>query len=83
MKSKFALTILACSFCLTFLNAQESSKPIQPSYFKLTSSNGLIVRVYNAKENRIDDVYLRFKSKFIYCTSLTSLNVLSVSLTYC
>jgi GH15 family glucan-1,4-alpha-glucosidase len=39
------------------LTAQESGNPIEPSYFKLTTSNGLIVAVYNSKENRIDDVY--------------------------
>jgi GH15 family glucan-1,4-alpha-glucosidase len=31
--------------------------PIEPSYFKLTTSNGLIVAVYNTKENRIDYAY--------------------------
>lgn len=30
---------------------------IAPSYFKLTTSNGLVVAIYNAAENRIDDVY--------------------------
>lgn len=39
------------------VKAQDSMEEIKPSYFKLTSSNGLIVAVYNAKENRIDDVY--------------------------
>jgi len=39
------------------VKSQDSSGNIEPSYFKLTSSNGLIVAVYNAKENRIDDVY--------------------------
>jgi hypothetical protein len=40
-----------------FLKAQEQDPSIKPSYFKLTTSNGLIVAIYNAKENRIDDVY--------------------------
>ncbi len=51
--------------------AQELRNPIEPSYFKLTSSNGLIVAVYNAKENRIDDVYPHIfatydSSKYVY-----------------
>jgi len=41
----------------TLLKAQEQGKPIQPSYFKLTTSNGLIVAVYNTKEYRIDYAY--------------------------
>jgi hypothetical protein len=35
----------------------KSADGISQSYFKLTTSNGMIVAVYNAKENRIDDVY--------------------------
>ncbi len=56
MKNKFILTLL---FCISFLiiNAQKQEKKLVQSYFKLTSSNGLIVAVYNEKENRIDDVY--------------------------
>ena len=57
MKTKFNFTILLCLFCLPLLNAQKTAKPLSPSYFKLTTSNGLIVAVYNSKENRIDDVY--------------------------
>ena len=57
MKIECALTILLSVFCQSLLTAQESANPIEPSYFKLTSSNGLIVAVYNAKEHRIDDVY--------------------------
>jgi len=56
MKKKFICTTL---FCISFLllNAQKPEKTFEQSYFKLTSSNGLIVAVYNARENRIDDVY--------------------------
>lgn len=37
-------------------SALNETKPKQ-SFFKLPTSNGLIVAVYNEKENRIDDVY--------------------------
>jgi hypothetical protein len=57
MKRKFILTILLFLFCQAFLTAQESISPIEPSYFKLTTSNGLIAASYNVKENRIDNVY--------------------------
>jgi len=57
MKSKILFTILFFFSCLSFLAAQQLAKSIAPSYFKLTTSNGLIVAVYNAQENRIDDVY--------------------------
>ncbi len=43
--------------CQLLLTAQVLSNPIESSYFKLTTSNGLIVAIYNARENRIDDVY--------------------------
>jgi GH15 family glucan-1,4-alpha-glucosidase len=42
-------------YSLTY--SQTSGNSIEPSFFKLTTSNGLIVAIYNAKENRIDDVY--------------------------
>ncbi|MGE5106975.1 MAG: hypothetical protein ACM3H8_05495 [Sphingobacteriales bacterium] len=57
MKIKVILTILFFTFGQSLLSAQELGKPIESSYFKLTTSNGLIVAVYNTKENRIDDVY--------------------------
>ncbi len=41
----------------TVLTAQEMNESIAQSYFKLTTSNGMIVAVYNSRENRIDDVY--------------------------
>jgi len=46
--------ILACSCNSPDNNNQNMLKQ---SYFKLTTSNGLIVSVYNAKTNRIDYVY--------------------------
>jgi len=55
MKIKFIFTVLF--FLSILVNAREVEKPLLPSYFKLTTSNGLIVAVYNIKENRIDDVY--------------------------
>ncbi len=57
MNRKLILTILLFLSCRFFLSAQGIARPIEPSYFKLTTSNGLIVAVYNAKENRIDNVY--------------------------
>jgi GH15 family glucan-1,4-alpha-glucosidase len=53
----FIITIILTILCLPFLRAQDKGPAIQQSYFKLTTSNGLVVAVYNAKENRIDDVY--------------------------
>jgi len=57
MKNRFNITVLMYLFCLPLLNAQQSDTPLSPSYFKMTTSNGLIVAAYNLKENRIDDVY--------------------------
>jgi GH15 family glucan-1,4-alpha-glucosidase len=57
MKTNCILTVLLVSFFQALVTAQQFSKPVEPSYFKLTTSNGLIAGVYNAKENRIDDVY--------------------------
>jgi len=57
MKTKINFVILFCLFCLPLLSVQKTNVPLSPSYFKLTTSNGLIVAAYNLKENRIDDVY--------------------------
>lgn len=57
MKTKFIFAVVLSFFSLLQLNAQKTDKPIDQSYFKLTTSNGLIVAVYNERENRIDDVY--------------------------
>lgn len=57
MNRNLILTILLFTFGQAFMKAQESDKPLVTSYFKLTTSNGLIVAVYNAKENRIDYAY--------------------------
>lgn len=39
------------------VRSAKSADEIRQSYFKLTTSNGLVVAVYNAAENRIDNVY--------------------------
>lgn len=58
MKKVLILKILIPVFlCTPLFAAQKLNKPLEQSYFKLTTSNGLIIAVYNAKENRIDDVY--------------------------
>jgi hypothetical protein len=51
------LAVLVALFSLSGLAFGQPDNPIRQSYFKLTTSNGRIVAVYNAKENRIDDVY--------------------------
>jgi GH15 family glucan-1,4-alpha-glucosidase len=57
MKTNFILILLLFLFSQSILSAQEITKPLEPSYFKLTTSNGLIVAVYNTQENRIDYAY--------------------------
>jgi GH15 family glucan-1,4-alpha-glucosidase len=57
MKLNFIIAGLFVCVCHFFVAAQKQVKQLESSYFKLTTSNGLIVAVYNAKENRIDDVY--------------------------
>jgi len=57
MKTKFIVAVLLFLFPLLILNAQRKEKPLEASYFKLTTSNGMVVASYNLKENRIDDVY--------------------------
>jgi GH15 family glucan-1,4-alpha-glucosidase len=57
MKTKINFVILFSLFCLPLTSAQKTGLILSPSYFKLTTSNGLIVAAYNIKENRIDDVY--------------------------
>ncbi len=57
MKTTRNLAFLLFLFCQSIVNAQEQGKVTESSYFKLSTSNGLIVAVYNAKENRIDYVY--------------------------
>lgn len=57
MKKVF-LTIILVFILFQFSSlAQKADSPIVRSYFKLTTSNGLIVSVYNTTENRIDYVY--------------------------
>lgn len=57
MKLKFAILILISPFSQALLMAQGARKSVEPSYFKLTTANGLIVAAYNIKENRVDNVY--------------------------
>lgn len=57
MKTKLIFAVVLSMFGPLQLNAQKTDNSIDQSYFKLTTSNGLIVAVYNEKENRIDDVY--------------------------
>ena len=54
---KKILTIVLFLLSGYFLFAQNSEYNLEQSYFKLSTSNGLIVSVYNAKTNRIDYVY--------------------------
>ncbi|MCX6152420.1 MAG: hypothetical protein NTX22_17980 [Ignavibacteriales bacterium] len=57
MKKTFILIILFTVFCQQLMNAQKSNNAIEPSYFKLTTSNGLIAAVYDSKKNVVEYVY--------------------------
>lgn len=58
MKSKNRiLSLLILPFLMACQPASVDKNNIVPSYFKLTTSNGLLVAIYNAAENRVDDVY--------------------------
>ncbi len=57
MNNRSVTTILFFFLFLCPGHSKETDKEPERSYFKLTTSNGLIVAVYNAKENRIDYVY--------------------------
>lgn len=48
---------LLCLLGQSMLNAHNEGQLLKSSYFKLTTSNGLIVAVYNSRDNRIDYVY--------------------------
>lgn len=52
---KIKLLVVSVIVFISLLTIQAGN--IQQSYFKLTTSNGLIVSVYNTKTNRIDYVY--------------------------
>ena len=58
-KKIIAKLLITSLLCLTVAckEKQEDSAVLKQSYFKLTTSNGLIVSVYNDKENKIDYVY--------------------------
>ena len=55
MKKIFCTFCFACFVFLTVMAVNELDIP--RSYFKLTTSNGLIVSVYDTQKNRIDYVY--------------------------
>jgi len=56
MRNIFLLLFILIQ-CTSAQNARSAEPELKQSYFKLTTSNGMIVAVYNAAENRIDDVY--------------------------
>ena len=58
MKSKYFSLIAFILIVIFYVPlSAKSDDEISQSYHKLTTSNGRIVAVYNAQENRIDDVY--------------------------
>ncbi|NVO19973.1 MAG: hypothetical protein HXX13_09750 [Bacteroidetes bacterium] len=57
MKKHLLYTFVFILFGKLLLCAQGSPKAYEPSFFKFTTSNGMIVSVYNTLENRIDYVY--------------------------
>jgi len=54
---KFIIAILVSLFSQSMLYAQKLDKPPEQSYFKLTTSNGLISAVYDTKKAAIEYVY--------------------------
>lgn len=57
MKKLLLASAVVCSLIHFSVYAQDVNSSSVRSYFKLTTSNGLIVAVYNSAENRIDYVY--------------------------
>lgn len=57
MKKIFIITVLLISLCQVVIKAQNPVKPIEPSFFKLTTSNGLTVAVYDTKKNLVEYVF--------------------------
>lgn len=57
MKKLLILVILLFIFCQPLLEAQKLDKPLVPSFFKLTTSNGLIVAVYDTKKTAVEYVF--------------------------
>jgi hypothetical protein len=55
MRKKFTLSV-ALTILFPSLLAQTTAKPFEQSYFKLTTSNGLITAVYDSKKNAIEYV---------------------------
>ena len=54
---KIVTVVALCLLSGYLLFAQDSKYDLKQSYFKLSTSNGLIVAVYNAGTNKIDYVY--------------------------
>lgn len=80
MKIKFIFTLMLLPLYPSLLTAQESRKSIKPYYCKLTTSNGLIVTVHNAKEDRIDYAYPHILHLLLsgYLSTLLSTPFLSI-----
>ncbi len=57
MNIKFMLLILFFNFIPSLFGAQKSVEAIEQSYFKLTTSNGLIVAVYDTKKTAVEYVF--------------------------
>jgi hypothetical protein len=53
----FCAALLLCCSWPSLTAGEELGTPLEPSHFKLTTANGLIMAVYNTKENRIDEVF--------------------------
>jgi len=57
MRIRIGIVILFTLLGQTILNAQKTDKPLVQSYFKLSTSNGLIAAVYDTKKTAIEYVY--------------------------
>lgn len=57
LRKLLAFSVLSVLPGISLLNSQQPGNILKQSYFKLTSSNGLIVAIYNAEKDQIDDVY--------------------------
>jgi GH15 family glucan-1,4-alpha-glucosidase len=57
MRIKFGVVIVLMLFGQPIVNAQKLDKLLEQSYFKLTTSNGLIAAVYDTKKLAIEYVY--------------------------
>ncbi len=57
MKKKFVFIVLLSILCQSLSVAKVVYTPVARSYFKLTTSNGLIVAVYDSQKNEIEYVF--------------------------